>query len=58
MSGVSLSANGLRLQGTLECPAGGTHDVPGPDVVAAKARGGGQTQCVKCGAILTLIARH
>jgi hypothetical protein len=55
MSSVSLKANGLRLAGGLDCPAGGTHSVPGPDVVVAKVNGGGRTTCVKCRSELTLV---
>jgi hypothetical protein len=55
VSGISLKANGLRLLEGLACPSGGPHDVPGADVVAAKARGGGHTRCVKCGGLLTLV---
>lgn len=52
--GVSLSKLGLRIAGSLDCPAGGRHDVPEKAVIDAAARGGGTVPCLRCRQTLTL----
>lgn len=55
--GVSLKAHGLRIA-SLDCPAGGLHEVPLAAVVTAAAREpkGGSAACIKCQNVVTLEA--
>lgn len=46
--GVSLKKQGLKAD-SLECPAGGRHAVSEAALATAKARGGGEVTCIKCG---------
>lgn len=55
MSGVSLSAHGLRVEGGIACPEGGGHKVNDQLLIQAKAAGSAEGHCTACGALVKVV---